>query len=218
MKRIVVSKRNQSARSAVARTLSYSKSEITRQDLVIEAGALTKSLYRLCLRSVNVIRQGNEFDEKEFQRREEEFASPTPGVMSMAPPPNRDDELRSRAEYYQSYAREHFIQESDSLDNDPLHESDIRRYLHYLRKGDKDRKWLLSDMMFPDPYKNSMDHNKIKDFEAMTTQYFGTEEEESNVDHEQRSFDGLEGNLTDSDNYFDDADDEVPEWLKKHMK
>lgn len=191
-------------------------SEISRSDLVEEAGALTRSLYRLCLRSVKVIRYGNEFDEKEFQKREEEFANPTPGVFSMAPPPNREDELRSRAEYYQSYTREYFIQESDCLDNDPLHERDIRRYLYYLRKGEKDRKWLLGDMLFPDPYKTDFDLERVERFEAMVKAYLGEDEDEvmSKGTSEEKSTKAS----SKGDDYFADAEDDLPDWVKKHMK
>jgi hypothetical protein len=218
MKRILLSKSSQSTRSVITRTLSSSsKSEITRQDLVDEAAALTKSLYRMCFRSSNVMRKGNELDERDFLRRDEEFANPKPGVMSMAPPPDRADELRSRSEYYHSYARECFIQESDCLDNDPLDERDVKRCLYSLRKGHKDRKWLLGDMMFPDPYKNVMGHERIEKFEAMANKYFGKEEKENDSSLETSSPDNSNIN-SGSDDYFDDADDEIPEWLKKHMK
>ena len=57
---------------------------VSREDLVQEAAYLTKSLYRKCMRSIRHIRWGNYFDDKEFQRREEEFQNPTAGgVMSM---------------------------------------------------------------------------------------------------------------------------------------
>jgi hypothetical protein len=83
----------------MARMMSTNSSdEVTRDLLLEEASFLTRSLYRICLRSVNVIRFGNDFDEKDFQRRDEEFSNPRPGVISMSPPPNREDELRSRAE------------------------------------------------------------------------------------------------------------------------
>eukprot|EP00980_Cylindrotheca_fusiformis_P005894 scaffold1242_cov123-Cylindrotheca_fusiformis.AAC.3 len=213
MKRVLVPKIYQWQQQATSRTLS-SASEISREVLLDEASALTRSLYRICLRSVNAIRHGNEFDEKEFQRRDEEFSNPTSGVISMAPPPNREDELRSRAEYYQSYAREYFIQESDCLDNDPLQERDIRRYLYYLRKGDKDRKWLLGDMMFPDPYKHAMDPKRIEEFERMANKYLGKEE----VDSQENESSAKLNSDDDSSDYFSDADDEAPEWLKKHMK
>ena len=194
-------------------------SAISREDLVNEAAFLTKSLYRNCIRSVRLIRWGNEFDEKEFQKREEEFQNPTAGgVMSMAPPPNKEDELRSRAEYYYSFTREYFTQESDSLDNDPLLERDIRRYLYYLRKGEKDRKWLLGDMMFPDPYKNSLDQDRINRFETMSKKYLGTDEEETknplfeddsnDKNHDEATFGGDDGFIEDED----------PEWFQKVRK
>jgi hypothetical protein len=125
-------------------TTSNNSSTVSRDDLLYQAAFLTKSLYRRCLHSIKVIRWGNEFDDLEFQKRQEEFRNPErrgSGVLSMAPPPNKvhkDDELRSRAEYYLSYAREHFTQESDCLENDPLKEQDIQRYLYYLSKGEKD--------------------------------------------------------------------------------
>jgi hypothetical protein len=174
---------------------------VERQLLLEKAGSLTKSIYRICLRSVNVIRWGNELDEKEFQRREEELANPT-GVFSMAPPPNREDELRSRAEYYQSYAKESFLQESDCLDNDALQGKDIDRFLYYLRKGNKDRKWLLADMMFPDPFKNTMDQDKIKDFEDFARRHVGDDAKVKHVDH------------SSADAFFDDVSED-PEWFQK---
>lgn len=144
----------------------------------------------------------------EFDKREEEFLKPSGGgLLSMAPPPDREDELHSRAEYYHSFAREYFTQESDCLENDPLREKDIRRYLFYLRKGEKDRKWLLADMMFPDPYSDSMDHERIDNFEALSKKYLGEDEDESQEsDSEEES-----GN----DDFFDDADDQDPEWFQK---
>jgi hypothetical protein len=158
-------------------------SVVSREDLIQEAAALTRSLYRRCLRSVKVIRWGNEFDDLEFAKREEEFVNPQrrgshSGTLSMAPPPNKEDELRSRAEYYRCYAREYFVQESDCLDNEPLMERDIRRYLYYLRKGEKDRKWLLGDMMFADPYKNAVDQDRIDKFESMSRQYLGVDKDD----------------------------------------
>jgi hypothetical protein len=187
---------------------------VTRQDLLAEAAVLTKSLYRTCLRSVRLIREGNDFDDKEFEKREADFLKPSGvgGRISMAPPPNKEDELRSRAEYYHSYTREYFIQESDCLDNDPLRERDIKRYLYYLRKGEKDRKWLLADMMFPDPYKDAIDQTRIDHFEAMAKRYLG--EDEIQVEPVVEQKDSVH------DNFFD-ADDENPEWFKTkypHLK
>lgn len=193
---------------------------IDRDELLEEAAYLTKSLYRNCIRSVKLIRWGNEFDDKEFERREEEFQNPTAGgVISMAPPPNKEDELRSRAEYYHSYAREYFTQESDCLDNDPLLERDFRRYLYYLRKGEKDRKWLLGDMMFSDPYKNSFDQERVKRFETLTKKYLGeeVEEEEVNVNalfDDSNTQDKTESQASHSSNdgFIEDED---PDWFQK---
>jgi hypothetical protein len=195
---------------------------VTREDLRNEAEFLTKSLYRTCLRSVRVIRWGNAFDAKEFERREEEFQNPTAGgIMSMAPPPNKEDELRSRAEYYHSFAREYFTQESDSLDNDPLMERDIKRYLYYLRKGEKDRKWLLGDMMFSDPYKNSLDQQRIQRFEAMSKRYLGKEDEveekanplfENETSQSNNETKSTNNNSNSNQGFIEDDD---PEWFQK---
>lgn len=194
--------------SSSSATTATEKQEVTRQDLLTEAESLTKSLYRRCLRSVKVIRWGNAFDDKDFDKREEDFAKPSgaTGIISMSPPPDREDELRSRAAYYQSFAREYFVQESDSLDNDPIWDRDIRRYLYYLRKGEKDRKWLLGDMMFPDPYKNSFDQARIQRFEAMAKRYQGEDEDEEEPEKE------LERPTPDD---FFDADDENLELFQK---
>jgi len=157
---------------------------------------------------VKAIRWGNEFDDKEFERRENEFQNPTAGSrISMSPPPNKEDELRSRAEYYHSFAREYFTQESDSLDNDPLDERDIRRYLYYLRKGDKDRKWLLGDMMFPDPFKDSIDQERIMKFEAMSKKYLGEDDEE-----EEEENSTVETGSNNNDGFINDDD---PDWFQK---
>ena len=201
-----------------ASSTSLSTNSVSREELLEEAEYLTKSLYRSCIRSVRLIRWGNDFDEKEFERREEEFQNPTAGgVISMAPPPNKEDELRSRAEYYHSYTREYFTQESDCLDNDPLLERDFRRYLYYLRKGEKDRKWLLGDMMFPDPYKNSFDQERVNRFEAMSKKYLGEDEEEE----EDTNVFGDDTKQIDADSSSNDVsndgfiEDEDPDWFQK---
>lgn len=200
--------------SRTASNVSSSTDFVTRENLLEEAEFLTKSLYRNCLRSVRLIRWGNAFDDKEFERREEEFQNPTAGgVISMAPPPNKEDELRSRAEYYHSYAREYFTQESDSLDNDPLFERDIRRYLYYIRKGEKDRKWLLGDMMFPDPYKSSLDQERIKRFEDMSKKYLGEEEdEEENSTIDDNTNKKSHAKSSSNDGFIEDDD---PDWFQK---
>jgi len=202
----------------ITSSVSYSipsnseKVPVSRDDLLDDAAYLTKSLYRRCLRSLKVIRWGNSFDDKEFEKRENEFQNPTAGSrISMSPPPNKDDELKSRAEYYHSYAREYFTQESDSLDNEPLNDRDIRRYLYYLRKGEKDRRWLLGDMMFSDPYKDSIDQKRINKFESMSRKYLGEDEEEednSTVDNHKNGVISKGSN----DGFMDDDD---PDWFQK---
>jgi hypothetical protein len=122
----------------------------------------------------------------------------------MAPPPDKVDELRSRAEYYHSFARECFTQESDCLDNNPLREKDTRRFLYYLRKGEKDRKWLLGDMMFPDPYKAVFDHERVDRWEAMSKTYLGEDVVEDAIEQQQ---------IQTPDNFFGE-DEEDPEWFQ----
>lgn len=135
--------------------------EAERAALLAEAKGLTLSLYRTIVRSVRVIRHGNEHDELEFQAREtkrkekrkDAAADVRLSMLSMLPPVDRVDELRSRAEYYQQYARENFVQESDCLDrHDDGAAWDVARYLNHLRRGEEQRKWLLADMKFTDPY------------------------------------------------------------------
>lgn len=188
---------------------SEAQTEVTREDLVKEAAIMTKSLYRSCLRSIKVIRWGNIFDDKEFEQREQDFLKPAGpgGAISMVPPPDKEDELRSRAEYYHSFTREYFTQESDCLDNDPLREKDIRRYLYYLRKGEKDRTWLLADMMFPDPFKAVFDHERAQRWEQMSKRYLAEDNEE-----EEDVVDGDDIKLP--DNYFGE-EEEDPDWFKK---
>lgn len=82
------------------------KEKFIKKELRDEAAFLSKSLYRLCLRSVRLIRHGNEFDRQEFEQREkqrlEEENSPQKsenirmGTFSMVPPVDPEDELRSR--------------------------------------------------------------------------------------------------------------------------
>ena len=181
----------------------------TRQHLSDEAAAMTKSLYRSCLRSIKLIRWGNAFDDKEFERREEDYLKPSGpgGTISMAPPPDKTDELRSRAEYYHSFAREYFTQESDCLDNDPWREKDTRRYLYYLRKGEKDRKWLLADMMFPDPYKASFDHDRVDRWETLSKKYLGEDDGDSDVETDDLP-------IHTPDNFF--GEDEDPKWFQNN--
>ena len=94
--------------------------EQERAALLDDASFLTRSVYRNCVRSIRLIRWGNASDERDFQEREEaQMRDLSASIMdrqkdqrfsmiSMLPPVDREDELRSRAEYYGQYAREMF--------------------------------------------------------------------------------------------------------------
>jgi hypothetical protein len=79
----------------------------------------TLQLYRRILRSIHrLLRPGNAFDESEFRKREEKQQNfQTAAKLSMVDtlPIDREEELQSRMDYYWQYAREHFTQHSDAL-------------------------------------------------------------------------------------------------------
>jgi hypothetical protein len=137
-----------------------------------EAKALTLKLYRACVRSVRHIRHGNEMDEAEFQRREEErldllddsSTTKRNPVLSMLPPVDRQDELRSRAEYYLQYARDYFQQEAGCLDGEQWFQQRVARYVYSLHRGEHQRKWLLQDMGFDDPF-SGLDEIRLELFQ-----------------------------------------------------
>lgn len=88
--------------------------------LLHEASYLTRTLYRKCLQSVNLLAKGNARDEDDFSAREirerNQFIDNDGGGtsrvdmerISMAPPVNRLNELASRANYYRAFSRENF--------------------------------------------------------------------------------------------------------------
>lgn len=140
--------------------------EQEREALLSHARQLTLRLYRRCLRSVEAIRHGNAADEQEFRQRERQREAslrdlsssqqqdPRWGMLSVLPPVNRHDELRSRAAYYRQHAREMVHSEWDCLTHpspQPLARDSARRYLHHVRHGEHTRQWLLRDMKFDDP-------------------------------------------------------------------
>merc|ERR1711933_410720 len=110
----------------------------------------TVKLYRTCLCSVRILRKGNENDE---------FV-------------NRENELNSRANYYHDYTKENFVQESDCFWTNQtfIGEDNIQRYLTYIRKGEENRKWILSKYKFHDPYLNSFDEQRLKVWETKAFQ------------------------------------------------
>jgi hypothetical protein len=141
-----------------------------RQFLLEEAGFMARSFFRACLRSIKLMRPGNEHDEKEFREREEKQFSRlddenTDMMFSMQPPVNRENELKSRASYYHAHLREHINSDSQCLNSEPWREQDIEVFLHFLRTGEKRRRYVLKDYRFDDPYKSLFDNERIKRFE-----------------------------------------------------
>lgn len=209
------------------------KSEI-KEELRIEAGFLTRSLYRTCLRSVRLIRPGNQRDEEEFQEREkrrmeeeESLGNPSNnddvrmGMFSMLPPVDRDDELRSRADYYHQYARENFAQELDVM---PLHKGavgelmgqDVEKFVFLLKKGEQDRKWLLQDMEFPDLYQSSFLKDRLDHFQEKAMDYVYKNQMTKQGQTGQSLYyqqDVADDDAEDDGSSFWGADEEVPQWI-----
>ena len=210
-----------------------------REQLRQQAAALTRSLYRLCMRSVRIIRLGNAHDEKDFQQREQDRLAPKKkdvrlSMLSMLPPVDRKDELRSRAEYYMQYTRENFVQESDCLVTDDWKKDHVSRYLFHLKRGDEHRKWLLMDMQFTDEYQHSFDMEGADQFEERAfahvqkiqdqieatlrpelRQHFRQESEEKTNSYTNNSATAADD---DDDGFFndnDDDDDTPPEWYSR---
>ena len=161
-----------------------------REFLVAEASAMTKSLYRTCLRSVEILRPGNGRDEADFAEREEaqlrmfddddDDATSTGGgkgtgtagsLSAFSPPVDRSNELESRAEYYAEWTRENFAQEMDCLATEPWREDDVARYLHFLRVGEERRRWVLKDYGFDDPFGDIFDPDQVDRFEKRATKF-----------------------------------------------
>jgi hypothetical protein len=200
-----------------------------RQEILQEAAALSRSLYRTCFRSARYIRKGNAHDEQEFQQREEHSLE-TPlslkrkgdarlGMLSMLPPVDREDELRSRSEYYLQYMRENFVAERDCLaTNNNNNDDDVclfdnrhfARYLYHLRKGNEHRMWLLHDMKFDhDPYSDRFDTKRVDRLEARATTFFKELQQIDNNGHLQLDTTDDELNVVDQDDdMLSDLDDD----------
>jgi hypothetical protein len=201
-----------------------------QDELLQEASALSRSLYRLCFRSIRLLRHANDHDEMEFQKRQDKrqidlnrtLDDPRLSMLSMLPPVDRPDELRSRVEYYQQYTRENFVQESDYLSQheEKLQPGHFDRFVYLLRRGNEHRQWLLGDMKFDDPYADKgqdflsrVDEFRTKALEMIQQSKGWT----SDVD--EKSQDETDA---DDDGFWDedeDDDDEqhspgLPEWYK----
>lgn len=143
-----------------------------RSQLYHEAGIMTKSLYRCCLRCVNLIRHGNEHDMADFDAREEEQKKNrlkkeglNAASFAFELPVDRENELASRASYYHAFAHESFHQETDCLHANPWREENVTRFLYLIRQGEERRKWLLEEYKFKDPYPHKWDEGKLIDWE-----------------------------------------------------
>ena len=158
------------------------KAEMDAEKTVLleEAAFLTRSLYRRCLRGVNILRPGNEHDEAEFlerekkQKEEEEemFSSSSMSFsMSMALPVDRENELSSRANYYTNWARENIEQESDCFDNYPWRWEELERYVFFYKRGEEQRRWILRDYKFEDPHSETFDEDRVDRFAERVSEH-----------------------------------------------
>ena len=140
-----------------------------------DASFLTKKLWKSSLKSIQVIAVGNAADETRFTKLEE-MQLEKPNML----PVNRDDELRSRANYYYNSAREQIEQESDifeSVELSPIAEytsdgdeesspslftkDQIQRYFYFLRRGEEQRQYILRKYKFEDPCPTSFDSSRV---------------------------------------------------------
>lgn len=191
------------------------------QQIRNEATSLTLSLYRRCVRSAYIIRQANEHDEKEFSEREKKRLQSMENtdvrltMLSMLPPVDRADELRSRFEYYLSYARENFVQESDCLIDDNIMDTrQIDRYLYLLRRGEEHRKWLLEDMKFEDPYKLTFNHGRVKSFETKVQSFLSKPADGIDAGGTGETSDATDETFWDSDEDEEEETSQMPEWYR----
>ena len=146
--------------------------------LLAEASSLTRSLYRRCLRSASLLSSANDRDESDFLERDEDQRrrlddydpSGDSGPISMAPPVDRANELRSRGGYYRSFARENFDGHWDLLGEHGFHigeggdgaggraaaprpwrEEQVEQFAYLIRTGEEKRRYVLGDYGFDDP-------------------------------------------------------------------
>lgn len=192
------------ATTATTTTTAYNSRHRLAQEqeaILQEASSLTRSLYRLCMRSAQFIRKGNEHDAADFAEREEKqlqemdssirtkpgsdddqaLKERLAGVISMLPPVNPEAELEARSEYYMQYTSENFIAESDCLEIKSFHsgsnsnsspdEAQFARYFYHLRKGEEHRTWLLEDMKFEDPFAQQFDLARVDQLEERVHEF-----------------------------------------------
>jgi len=139
-----------------------------RAAILAEVAAMTRILYRTCLKSVKLMRPGNGHDEIEFRRLEAEQASrweralkdSLDGIGSMVPIVDRPNELESRYNYYNAHVKERFKGDFGILDRDPWTEDCVERFLLIFREGEAARKWVLEDYKFVDQFPNRLSEER----------------------------------------------------------
>jgi hypothetical protein len=140
-----------------------------RAEIKAEVKSITRTLYRMCLKSVKLIRPGNEKDEIEFKRLEAEqvdrwkqsLIDSLHGIGSLAPPVDRQNELESRYNYYLAHVLERFAGHTHILDRDPWTEDCVESLIKILRNGEYARQWVLADYKFDDPYSDRFDEKRV---------------------------------------------------------
>eukprot|EP00977_Amphora_coffeiformis_P005341 scaffold1140_cov157-Amphora_coffeaeformis.AAC.17 len=227
--------RNAVAAFSSSTTTAHSMDNFDRQrsEILAEASALTRSLYRLCMRSVKLIKQGNDADAAEFAAREEKQLQSMSdivnderlsGIISMLPPVEPVAELQARSEYYAQYTSENFFAESDCL-RTSVHDGGARsmpneamfaRYFYHLRKGEDHRQWLLKDMKFDDPFE--FDFERVNRLEERVRELHQTlaSHQLQQMDPQQRQAveqaqHDLETYDSDEEAFSDDEDDDETE-------
>lgn len=153
----IIHKKEISETERIAKTIHLQKQ---RTELFLEAGYMTRSLYRSCLRNINLIRNGSDKDIKDFETREErEKSDRSSATFSFEPSVDRENELSSRALYYLAFLKESFNQEVDCLAAEPWKEDNVIRFIHLMRQGEERRKWVLNDYGFDDPFRDKWDED-----------------------------------------------------------
>lgn len=219
----------------ISRRCFTSSSEQQQVKLQSTASALTRALYRRCLRSVHLIKAGNDYDEQEFRRREakqqEEMNDPSRHAsLSFLPPVHRQDELRSRMEYYWQYSRECITQESDldfwtTSKQKSIQIAALKRYLHHIRQGEQQRQWLLQDMKFDhDPCRGWLQEDVLQQLEQDAMEYILPSRNSSRTTTTANSMTMTrkdEDEANESNDFWDDDDDDEeeedlhpPKWYK----
>jgi hypothetical protein len=133
--------------------------------LLYEASYLTRALYRKCLRSIKLLAGANDRDEEDFTARESDRFEDQ-RISMMAPPVDRRNELRSRFEYYKTFARENFDGHFNLLGMHGFHIGDDGNMTHGLGGTSmKGRNRYQGEIRIASRNENqsSMDHNKQYD-------------------------------------------------------